>query len=64
MILPGHRDAHFGKGSIFQNRQHFDEALASYDKTLAIDPDYVDALNNRYVVLVEFRAQLRSAGEL
>ena len=29
----------------------FDEALESYDKALAVKPDYAEALNNRAVVL-------------
>src|SRR5262249_30347374 len=34
------------RGNTLQELKRFDEALASYDKAIALKPDYAEALNN------------------
>jgi Tfp pilus assembly protein PilF len=45
----------FQRGNFLATRGRFDAALDEYDKALAINPDYLDALINRGNVLVEFK---------
>ena len=40
---------------MLQELKRFDEALASYDKALALKPDYAEAFNNRGVTLKELK---------
>ena len=41
--------------SVLQELGRHEEALASYDKALALKPDFVDALNNRASALIELK---------
>jgi tetratricopeptide (TPR) repeat protein len=41
----------FDCGLEFEQQGHFEKALASYDKALGLDPGFIEALNNRGVVL-------------
>ena len=45
----------YNRGRSLQELKRFDEALASYDKALALKPDYADAFNNRGLALQELR---------
>ena len=47
--------AHFVLGLVHANRREFDRALASYRRTLEIDPDYVDARNNMGDVYLQLK---------
>ena len=40
---------------LLQELKRIDEALASYDRALAVRPDYADALNNRGMILQELK---------
>ena len=46
-LKSGHAAAWNNRGSVLAQLKRLDEALASYDRALAIDPDYVTALINR-----------------
>ena len=39
--------AHYDRGLVYRQLDERDRALADYGATLTLDPDYVDALNNR-----------------
>jgi len=39
-IKPGNAEALNNRGVAFQQLKRFDDALASYDRALTIDPDY------------------------
>jgi tetratricopeptide (TPR) repeat protein len=41
----------FDCGLEFEQQGHFEKALGSYDKALALNPGFIEALNNRGVVL-------------
>jgi len=41
------------RGNTLRDLKRFDDALASYDRALAIKPDYAEALNNRDAALRE-----------
>ncbi|MEI9806134.1 MAG: tetratricopeptide repeat protein [Pseudolabrys sp.] len=43
------------RGMILHEMKRYDEAVASYDRALAVRPDYVDALSNRGVTLQELK---------
>ena len=42
-------DALYNKGIALDNLGKYQEAITYYDKVLAINPNYVDALNNKAV---------------
>src|SRR5262249_26643915 len=50
-IEPNDPAAFSNRGNALQVLQRFEDALASYDRALAIKSDFVDALYNRGVVL-------------
>ena len=39
------------RGTVLQDFKRFSEALASYDKAIALKPDYAEAFYNRGIVL-------------
>lgn len=41
--------AHYNRGNAFFNLGQFDEAIKAYDKALALNPDFDDALYNKHV---------------
>ena len=43
------------RGNALRELKRFDEALASYDKALALKPDYAEALINRGNALLELK---------
>ena len=43
------------RGNALQELKRFEEALASYDRALALKPDYAEALNNRGIALQELK---------
>ena len=45
----------YNRGNALRDLKRFDDALASYDRALAIKPDYAEALNNRGVALQELK---------
>jgi len=47
MLKPDFADAYYNQGNALKELKRLDEALASYDKALALKPDYADAYNNR-----------------
>src|SRR5262249_54878555 len=50
-LKPDYAEAFYNRGIALQELEHFDEALASYDKALALKPDYAAAFYNRGVAL-------------
>lgn len=55
---PNHPDApfaHNNRGAALKALGRFDEALASYEKAIALKPDYADAFHNRANVLRELK---------
>ena len=38
---------HLDRGNALQELKRFDDVLASYDRALALKPDYAEAFNNR-----------------
>ena len=47
-----------------QGLKRSDDALASYDKAIALKPDYAEAYNNRGNALQELKRYRRGVGEL
>lgn len=54
-LIQGMSEAHANRGIELRNQERWEEALAAYDRALALRPDYVDCLLNRSSLL---RAQL------
>ena len=52
---PTMREAFNNRGNALQELKRLDEALASYDRALALKPDYAEAFNNRGNVLQELK---------
>ena len=52
------------RGIALNDLKRFDDALASYDKAVALKPDYAEAFNNRGSALNELKRLRRGAGEL
>jgi tetratricopeptide (TPR) repeat protein len=52
-LRPGFAEAHNNRGAALQDLKRFAEALASYDRALAIRPDYAEAHSNRGAALYE-----------
>ena len=42
-VRPDYAQAFYNRGVALQGLRRFDEALASYDKALALKPDYAEA---------------------
>ena len=53
IIKPDYIKAHNNRGTSLEVLERRDEALASYDRALALDPNFVEALNNRGNVLLK-----------
>jgi len=49
--VPDYAEGHNNRGVVLQQLQRYDEALASYDRAIAIKPGYVNAHFNRGTVL-------------
>src|SRR6516162_785155 len=47
------RDAFNNRGNVLRELKRLEEALASYDKAIALKPDYTEAFNNRGLALQE-----------
>ena len=47
MIRPDYAEAYSNRGNALQDLKRSEEALASYDKAIALKPDYAEAYNNR-----------------
>jgi tetratricopeptide (TPR) repeat protein len=47
--------AHFNTANVLYELKRYEEALASYDRVLAIQPDFAEALSNRGNVLYELK---------
>ena len=47
--------AHFNRGNALSYLKRFDEAVASYDKAIALQPDLADAYSNRGVALKDLK---------
>ncbi len=45
--------AHYNRGVALHERRRYDEALAAYERAIALKPDFVEALNNRGNILSE-----------
>ncbi|WP_235297954.1 tetratricopeptide repeat protein [Portibacter marinus] len=54
-IHPNYVNAYLLKGNLYFYQEKFDEAIAMYDMSLRLDPNYADALRNKFLAL-------RSAG--
>src|SRR5262249_42639665 len=48
-------ETHLHRGALLHQKGRLDEALTSYDRALAIRPDYVEALNNRGALLEDLK---------
>ena len=48
-------DAFYNLGTVLQELKQLDDALASFDKAIALEPNFADALNNRGTVLQELK---------
>ena len=48
-------EAYNNRGNALQDLKRFEEALASYDKALAIRPDYAEAYSNRGIALQDLK---------
>jgi tetratricopeptide (TPR) repeat protein len=48
-------DAFYNRGIVLQELKQLDDALASFDKAIALEPNFADALNNRGTVLQELK---------
>jgi tetratricopeptide (TPR) repeat protein len=48
---PESAQSHYERGSELKDRKRFDEALASFDRAIALQPDYAEAYNSRGIVL-------------
>ena len=48
-------DAFYNLGTVFQELKRLDDALASYDKAIALEPNFADAFCNRSTVLQELK---------
>ena len=48
-------EAHCNRGNALKELKHYQEALASYDKALALNPDYAEVHFNRGLVLNEIK---------
>ena len=55
---PDYAEALNNRGNALQELTRPDEALASYDKALALKPDYAEALNNRGNALQELQERV------
>src|SRR5580704_6581722 len=49
--VPGYAEGHNNRGVVLQTLNRYNEALASYDKAIALKPDYANAHFNRGIVL-------------
>ena len=47
MIRPDYAEVYSNRGNALQDLKRSEEALASYDKAIALKPDYAEAYNNR-----------------
>jgi tetratricopeptide (TPR) repeat protein len=54
-ITQHYANAHFNRGSVLKKMNRLEEALASYDRAIALKPDHAEAHNNRGVVLQELK---------
>jgi predicted O-linked N-acetylglucosamine transferase (SPINDLY family) len=52
-LKPDYAEAFNSRGVVLRELQRLDEALASYDKAIALKPDYATAFNNRGTALKE-----------
>src|SRR6185437_14878935 len=46
-LKPDYAEAHSNRGTVLHDLHRFEEALASYDRALALRPDFAEALSNR-----------------
>jgi Ca-activated chloride channel family protein len=49
-VPPKNADSHYNLGNAFAQTRAFDEAIASYDIAIAMDPTHEDAIKNREIV--------------
>ena len=61
LLKPDFVAALHGRGWILQKLNRSEEALASYDRALAIDPNYADARTNRDLLLAANGKTIQSA---
>ena len=54
-MRPDYAEALYNRGNTLQELKRFEEALASYDRALAVRPDYAEALYNRGNTLKELK---------
>jgi tetratricopeptide (TPR) repeat protein len=53
--MPDYAEAFCGRGAALQALKRLDEALASYDKAIALKSDFADAFCNRGAALKELK---------
>jgi tetratricopeptide (TPR) repeat protein len=53
VVTPGYAGSHFNRGRALQALKRFDEAVASYDRAIALRPDYTEAFSERAVAVKE-----------
>ena len=54
-MRPDYAEALNNRGNALHELKRLDEALASYDRALALQPDYAEAFNNRGIALHELK---------
>ena len=59
-LQPNNPDAHYNLGNIFKDLRRWDDAIACYEKSLVLNDQSVQALNNLGVCLLEVARYERS----
>ena len=54
-LKPDYVEAFYNRGNAFREKKRLDEAIANYDKAIALRPDYMDACYNRANALRELK---------